>query len=497
MLSIAVSRPESKKGGRPPVPVLVAAAEQADVPVELRAIGTVEPIQSSPVRSPVTGTLTGVLFQEGDLVREAQVLFTIDPRPIEATLRQLQANLLRDEAQVKNAEAQTNSADAQVKNAEAQLANAASQARRYKDLMEKDLISREQHDQRMTNLDAARSAIDNAYLQKEQTVIRSPVSGQTGSLLAERGDLVKANDATLLIVNQLHPILVLFTVPERLLPEVQRYRKEGTLMVRVTPPGSGQVPREGSIVFLDNTVDRTTGTIALKARFDNHDSALWPGQFADVSLVLTTREKAVVVPSAAVQTGQQGSYVFVVEADGTASVRPVSAGQSSGGKTLIETTLLMAAILLFGIMGYRALPVSDLPNVDFPTVQVRASLPGADPKTMASAVATPLEKAFSTIAGIDSMTSSSSQGSTTIVLTFNLDRDIDSAAQDVQAAIARTQRHLPRDILTPSYQKVNPADDPILYLALTSQTLPLSTVSEYGENLMAQRISMVQGVAAV
>ncbi len=163
----------------------------------------------------------------------------------------------------------------------------------------------------------------------------------------------------------------------------------------------------------------------------------------------------------------------------------------------VATTLLMAAIVLFGVMAYRTLPVSDLPNVDYPTISVRASLSGADPETMASAVATPLEKQFSTIAGIDSMTSSSSQGSTGIVLTFSLDRDIDAAAQDVQAAIAQTLRRLPDGITPPSYQKVNPADDPILFLALTSRTLPLSTLSEYGEELIAQRISMVQGVAQV
>ena len=163
----------------------------------------------------------------------------------------------------------------------------------------------------------------------------------------------------------------------------------------------------------------------------------------------------------------------------------------------VATTLLMAAILLFGVMGYRALPVSDLPNVDFPTIQVSASLPGADPETMASSVATPLEKQFSTIAGLDSVTSSSSLGLTRIVLTFNLGRDIDAAAQDVQSAIAKTQRDLPRDMNPPSYQKVNPADDPVLYLALTSQTLPLPKLSEYGETFLAQRISMVQGVAQV
>ncbi|MBI2838193.1 MAG: efflux RND transporter permease subunit [Acidobacteria bacterium] len=163
----------------------------------------------------------------------------------------------------------------------------------------------------------------------------------------------------------------------------------------------------------------------------------------------------------------------------------------------IMTTLVMGGILGFGIMGYRALPVSDLPNVDFPTINVSAILPGASPETMASAVATPLEKQFSTIAGLDTMTSSSSQGATSVTLQFSLDRDIDAAAQDVQAAITKTMNQLPRDILPPSYQKVNPADSPIQYIALTSPTLPLSMLDEYGQTFMAQRISMVQGVAQV
>jgi len=164
----------------------------------------------------------------------------------------------------------------------------------------------------------------------------------------------------------------------------------------------------------------------------------------------------------------------------------------------VMTTLVMAAILIFGIVSYRALPVSDLPNVDFPTIQVSANLPGASPETMASAVATPLEKQFSTIAGVDSMTSSSSQGSTSITLQFNLNRDIDAAAQDVQAMIAKAQRDLPRDMPSaPSYQKVNPADSPVLFLSLSSATLPLAQVNEYAETMLAQRISMVQGVAQV
>ena len=166
-------------------------------------------------------------------------------------------------------------------------------------------------------------------------------------------------------------------------------------------------------------------------------------------------------------------------------------------KRPVMTTLVMSGILVFGLMAYRRLPVSDLPNVDFPTINVSASLPGASPETMASAVATPLEKQFSTIAGLDQMTSSSSLGNTSITLQFTLDRSIDAAAQDVQAAISKTLRQLPQGIIPPSYQKVNPADSPILYYALTTKTLPLSTLDEYGETFMAQRISMVQGVAQV
>ena len=164
----------------------------------------------------------------------------------------------------------------------------------------------------------------------------------------------------------------------------------------------------------------------------------------------------------------------------------------------VMTTLLSAALCVFGMMAYRLLPVSDLPNVDFPTIVVSASLPGATPETMASAVATPIEQQFSTIAGIDSMTSTSTIGSTQITLQFTLDRNIDAAAQDVQAAIAAVQRRLPNDMPTPpSYRKTNPADQPVLFLALSSPTLPLSAVDEYAETMLTQRISMVDGVSQV
>ena len=162
------------------------------------------------------------------------------------------------------------------------------------------------------------------------------------------------------------------------------------------------------------------------------------------------------------------------------------------------TTLVMAGLLLFGVMAYRTLPVSDLPNVDFPTIQVTANLPGADPENMAASVATPLEREFSTIAGIDSMSSSNALGTSRITLQFNLERDIDAAAQDVQSAIAKAARQLPPGMPTPpTYQKVNPADQAILYLSMASATLPLSTVNEYADTMIAQRISMVSGVAQV
>ncbi len=187
--------------------------------------------------------------------------------------------------------------------------------------------------------EATKAAIENARLQLDYTVITAPVSGQAGSLLVEQGELVKANDATLVVVNQIQPILVRFTVPEARLPEVQRYRAAKTLKVRVTPAGDGAQPREGRLVFLDNAVDKATGTIALKAEFDNADHALWPGQFSDVSLVLTTLEKVVVVPAQAVQTGQQGDYVWVVDAAGAAAVRPITAGASAGERTIVEAGL--------------------------------------------------------------------------------------------------------------------------------------------------------------
>lgn len=349
--------------GKPPVPVLVASVGRADVPIEVHGLGTVEASQSTPVRAQIGGTLTEVRFREGDPVTAGQILFQIDPRPHEAALRQLQAELARLEAQALNADAQVRSAEAQVRNAQAQASYADSQLKRYEELVLKDFVTRADYDQRRAGADGARAAVDasranleatraaaqaardasrgvqasleNAKLQLGYTTIRSPVSGQTGSLLAKQGDLVKASDTQLVVVNRVEPILVRFTVPEGVLADVQRYRRQGTLQVRVTPPGAS-APQLGRLVFVDNAVDPTTATIALKAEFPNADRSLWPGQFLDVTLLLYTRKGAVVVPSQAVQTGQEGPYVFVVGAGGEAAVRPVVPGLAAGERVVVE-----------------------------------------------------------------------------------------------------------------------------------------------------------------
>lgn len=344
---------------KPPVPVLTAKVRTADVPVELRAIGEVESCQSSPIRAQVGGTLTEIRFQEGDFVKAGQVLFVIDQLPLKANRKQLQANLARDEAQIHNAEAQS-------RNAEAQLQNAQGMAKRYEQLVQKDFVTREQYDQRMTDMTAAQAALDASQaaaqaakataeatkaaleivdLQLGYTEIHAPISGQTGSLLAKPGDLIKANDTNpLVVVNQIEPVRVRFTANEEKLAEIQQSRAQAldlALRVAVTPPGGGEA-RDGRLVFVDNAVDPATATIALKAELPNLDHALWPGQFVDTSMTLRTLKSALVVPASAVLTGQKGPYVYVVDAEGVAAVRLIKPGLATGEETVISEGLKLA-----------------------------------------------------------------------------------------------------------------------------------------------------------
>ena len=313
---------------KPVVPVTVAQAQAAEVPVEVRAVGSIEPLQSVAVRAQVGGILKQVNFQEGDDVTEGQVLFQIDPREYDAALNQAKANLERDRVLALNAE---------------------SDAKRYGELVQKDYVTREQFekaraaaDSYKSILDAGAAAVESARLNLEYTTIRAPLSARTGSFQVKLGNLVKADDTTpLVIINQIHPILVKFAIPEQYLSDIRKFSAAKTLVVTAFPSRDGRVAVPGELVFIDNAVDSDTGTIILKGRFANAENALWPGQFVDTTVRLETIHNAVVVPSEAIQTGQQGTYVYVVDSTGVAGMRPVTAGRTSGETTVVEKGLIL------------------------------------------------------------------------------------------------------------------------------------------------------------
>jgi membrane fusion protein, multidrug efflux system len=307
---------------REAVPVLVATAVQKAVPVQLRAVGNVEPYTTVSIKSQVTGVLMEAHFKEGQDVKKGQQLFTIDPRPFEAALRQAEANMQRDNAQLKNLR---------------------EQVRRYAELVEKQYVSREQYDLIKTNADAAeavveadKAAVENAKVQLSYCYIYSPVSGRVGSLLVNEGNLVRVNDgAPLVIINQVNPINVTFSVPEQHLSDLKRHMSAGQLKVDASFQSDEGRAEQGRLEFVDNAVDRSTGTIKLKATFANTERRLWPGQFINVALTLTTQPDAIVIPSEAVQVGQDGQHVFVVQPDKRVEVRPVTLGATSGGEAVI------------------------------------------------------------------------------------------------------------------------------------------------------------------
>jgi multidrug efflux system membrane fusion protein len=315
----------ARKAAPPPpeaVPVTAARVERRDLPVEVTAIGHVEPYSTVSVKSQVNGILTEVGFKEGQDVRKGALLFRIDPRPFEAALAQARANLARDRAQAQNAAAEID---------------------RYKGLVEKDYVTREQYDQVRANADALAStvkaseaAVENASLELSWCTITAPIDGRTGGLLVHAGNLVKANDdKALVVINQLQPVFVTFSTPETSLADLQRQRG---LEVKAAARGDA-APKAGRLTFIDNAVDATTGTIASKATFPNADETLWPGEFVNVTVVLRTEPGAVVVPSPAVQTGQSGSYVYVIKADETVESRPVAVERTQGTLTVVAKGL--------------------------------------------------------------------------------------------------------------------------------------------------------------
>ena len=335
------------------VPVEVASVVQKKVPLQIRIIGNVQAYSTVTVKSRVAGQIMRVYFREGQDVKKGDLLFMVDPRPYEAALKQAEANLERDLAQVKQAEANLERDMAQEKNAEAE-------ANRYKLLFERGVVSRQQYDKFRTdweallatvqadkaakaNAEAAvladRAAVENAKLQLSYCSIHSPMEGRTGSLLVQEGNIIKENDANLVVINQINPIYVSFSVPEQYLGEIKRYMRAGTLEVEAAVPNHEGTPYQGFISFVDNAVDTGTGTIKLKGTFINKDGRLWPGQFVNVVLKLTTEPNAIVVPSQAVQTGQQGQYVFVVKQDLTVESRPVVVSRTTDGETVVQKGL--------------------------------------------------------------------------------------------------------------------------------------------------------------
>ncbi len=377
---------KASPGGRaaPPTAVAVATVEQKTMPVDVITIGTVEAYAVVSVRAQVGGELQRVHIREGQDVKKGDLLFTIDPRPFEATLAQAEAMRANHQSAVQQARAalqRDNAKVAQARSAlardEAQARNAQVQEARYADLVNKELVAREQYDQYKTNSEtlaatvkadqadiasaeetvradeaavraaeqivkADEAAIENARLQLGYTTIRAPIDGRVGSLQLNQGNVVRAtgtNDSTLITINQVEPIYVSFTVPQQQLPAIKRYMAAGPLAVRALPQGERE-PFAGTVTFIDNAVDQTTGTIRLKATFPNKDHHLWPGQFVNVQLTLTVEPNAIVVPSQALQSGQQGSqFVFVVKADSTVENRPVTVARTQGSETVVSKGL--------------------------------------------------------------------------------------------------------------------------------------------------------------
>lgn len=309
----------AKGAGKPPatVPVMVAAVNQQTLPVRVQAIGNVEAYTTVAVKARIDGQILEVNFQEGKEVRKGDILFRIDSRPFEAALRQSEAQALRDIA----------SRD-----------QALSQDRRYQELLEKNFVSKEAYAQIRTNAataeataKASQAALENAKLNVDYTVIRSPVDGYVGRALLQAGNMVKANDTiSLVVINQVKPVYVSFAIPETQLQVVRDLMRKGSLGVEVTAPGAEKAIATGRIAFVDNAVDQTTGTIKVRAIFDNAETQLWPGQFVNVRVKLYDQENAIVVQSRALQTGPNGQYVYVVKPDMTAEVRKVVVTRSEG-----------------------------------------------------------------------------------------------------------------------------------------------------------------------
>ncbi len=539
-------RPAAKQTP-PAIPVDVAVVKRADVPVYADGLGTVQAFYTVTVTPRVDGEIEKVAFVEGQEVSKGALLAQIDARPYQAAYDQARGALAKDEAT---------------------LANARRDLSRYKVLAPEDLASKQTVDtqnslvaQLEAQVQSDRGNVDAARTQLDYTRITSPIAGRTGIRQVDPGNNVHAaSGGAIVVVTQLQPIAVIFTLPEDQFGDLSEALHRGPVEAMALSRDVRKELDRGTVQLIDNQIDQTTGTLRIKAVFPNAERKLWPGEFVNVRALLQTRHQVLVIPASAVQRGPDGVFTYVVQPDMTVAVVPLKireqssdlvavdsgvqegqrvvtgnqyrlqpkslvqanqpptsnaasalapGGKVRGGKRAVNiskpfierpvaTTLLMAAIFLIGLVAYPMLPVAPLPQVDFPTIQVSAQLPGASPEIMASSVAQPLETQFSQIAGVSQMTSTSLLGTSQITLQFDLGRNIDAAAQDVQSAIDAAGGQLPKNLpAPPSYRKVNPADSPILILSIHSDVLPLTTVDDYAETVVAQQISQQPGVSLV
>lgn len=324
VLLLLVACKDPKKAQSTAVPVAVAHVEKRDVPYEIDATGTVEPLQTVSVSAQVGGILTHIDFKEGDDVKQGQVLFQIDPRPFEAALQQARAGLAKDSAQ---------------------LTTALQDEQRFAQLVQKDYVTQQQYDQAKANalsgkatVNADEAQVETARLNLEYATIRSPISGRAGAILLKEGNLVHAAGTPLVVINQIRPILARFAVSAVHLPRIRQYQSD-TLSVAAQPTTGVGAPSHGTLSFLDNAVDTTTGTIMMKARFPNQDAVLWPGEFVNVALELYLEKGAVVVPTTAVVQSQTGTSVFTVNANGIAEQQTVQVERTAGDMSIIEKGL--------------------------------------------------------------------------------------------------------------------------------------------------------------
>ena len=325
LICAACTARNEKPKAKPPVPVKVAQALQKDVPVQVKAIGNIEAYTSVAIKSQVSGQIARVHFTEGSDVEKGALLISIDPEPFQATVSQCEAALAKDQAQAKFAR---------------------EQAQRYAGLLKEGIVTRDQYDLLRSNAEslaatvaADRAAIKNAKIQLGYCSIRSPISGRTGTIALQPGNLVKANDLPIVTINQLSPIYATFSLPEKRLAEIKRAMAAGQLKIEAVIPNEPGSTETGTISFLDNAVNPATGTIKLKGVFANRSRKLWPGQFTDVVMTLASRQNAVVVPTQAIQTSQQGEFVYVVKPDNTVEMRPVTSAAAAGEETVIDKGL--------------------------------------------------------------------------------------------------------------------------------------------------------------